>query len=126
MSINPKPLPAASSEPILHCPNCRQEIRLTESLAGPLLEQTRTRYETLLAEKDSEIERKADTLRHEREEVARSRAGIEDEIARRLAVERPDVVASEARKARAVASAELAAKEQEAIELRTALAFNNE
>lgn len=30
-------------EPTLHCPNCNHEIRLTESLAAPLLEQTRRR-----------------------------------------------------------------------------------
>jgi hypothetical protein len=31
----------ASHEPTLHCPNCNHEIRLTESLAAPLLAETR-------------------------------------------------------------------------------------
>ena len=46
-------------EPTLHCPNCNHEIRLTESLAAPLLAETRQRFQEQLASKDAEIVRKA-------------------------------------------------------------------
>jgi hypothetical protein len=37
------------TEPTLTCPTCRTEIKLTESLAAPLIEVTRRRYEDQLA-----------------------------------------------------------------------------
>jgi hypothetical protein len=39
----------AAHEPTLHCPNCNHEIKLTESLAAPLLEETRQRFNEQLA-----------------------------------------------------------------------------
>ena len=35
-------------EPVIICPNCKKEIRLTESLAAPLVEATRRQYEQKL------------------------------------------------------------------------------
>lgn len=63
----------ASPEPTLHCPNCNHEIRLTESLAAPLLAETRQRFQEQLASKDAEIERKTDALRLEREQLVKDR-----------------------------------------------------
>jgi hypothetical protein len=37
------------TEPTLTCPSCSTEIKLTESLAAPLIADTRGRYETQLA-----------------------------------------------------------------------------
>ena len=36
-------------EPVIACPHCHKEIKLTESLAAPLVEATRREYETRLA-----------------------------------------------------------------------------
>jgi hypothetical protein len=36
-------------EPVIVCPHCKKEIRLTESLAAPLVEATRRQYEQKLA-----------------------------------------------------------------------------
>jgi len=33
------------TEPTITCPNCKIEIKLTESLAAPLLESTRKQFE---------------------------------------------------------------------------------
>jgi hypothetical protein len=38
-------------EPVIVCPHCKKEIRLTESLAAPLVETTRRQYEEKLADK---------------------------------------------------------------------------
>jgi hypothetical protein len=38
----------AAHEPTLHCPNCNREIRLTESLAAPLIAETRRHFRTNL------------------------------------------------------------------------------
>jgi hypothetical protein len=42
------------TEPTITCPSCKTEIRLTESLAAPLLEATRKQFEQQLAQKDSD------------------------------------------------------------------------
>ncbi|MDI4237761.1 DUF2130 domain-containing protein [Bradyrhizobium sp. Arg237L] len=112
-------------EPTLQCPHCRNEIKLTESLAAPLLEETRRRFQEQLANKDAEVARKTEALREEGEQLARAREQIEDQIAKRLSAERSLLVAVETKKAREAAAAELRAKEVEASELRQSLAANN-
>ncbi len=115
----------AAHEPTVQCPHCRNEIKLTESLAAPLLEETRRRFQEQLASKDAEVARKAEALREEREQLARAREQIEDQVAKRVSAERVVLVAAEAKKAREAAAAELHAKEAEASELRQNLAANN-
>ncbi|MCP3475869.1 hypothetical protein NLM33_37110 [Bradyrhizobium sp. CCGUVB1N3] len=53
----------ATHEPTLHCPNCNHEIKLTESLAAPLIEETRRRFQEQLANKDAEVAKKTEVLR---------------------------------------------------------------
>jgi hypothetical protein len=43
------------TEPTLTCPTCRTKIKLTESLAAPLLEDTRKQYEDHIARKEAEV-----------------------------------------------------------------------
>lgn len=120
-----KAIAASSREPTLHCPNCNHEIRLTESLAAPLLEETRRHFQEQMAQKDAEVALKTDALRKDKEEVARARGQIEDQVTQRLAAERDQLSATEAKKARQAAAAELRAKEAEAAELRMMLEANN-
>lgn len=115
----------AGHEPILHCPNCNHEIRLTESLAAPLIEETRRRFQEQLANKDAEVVRKIEALRQEREQLAKAREQIEDQVTRRLATERDQIVVAEAKKAREAAAADLQSKVAEADELRRILETNN-
>lgn len=115
----------ASHEATLQCPNCNHEIRLTESLAAPLLAETRQRFQQQLASKDAEMERKTEALRLEREQIAKDREQIEDHVAKRLTAERAQLVAAESKKAREAAATELQAKEAEAAELRANLLTNN-
>lgn len=51
------------SEPTIICPNCKTEIKLTESLAAPLLESTRREYEKRLAQKNLEVTQRETSLR---------------------------------------------------------------
>ena len=66
----------AAHEPTLRCPSCNHEIRLTESLAAPLLAETRQRFQEQLAMKDAEVSRKTEALRLEREQLARDREQV--------------------------------------------------
>lgn len=40
------------NEPTITCPSCKSDIKLTESLAGPLVEQTRLAFAEQLVAKD--------------------------------------------------------------------------
>jgi hypothetical protein len=108
------------------CPNCSYEIRLTESLAAPLLAQSRRDFQKQLAAKDAEMTRKTEALREEQEALAFAREQIEDQVTQRLSAERAQLVAAESRKAQEAAAAVLKAKVDEAAELRTALGVNNQ
>ena len=112
-------------EPILHCPNCNHEIKLTESLAAPLLEETRRRFQEQLAQKDAEVARQTDALRREQKELVFAREQIEEQVAQRLEAERIQLVAAEAKKAKEAVATELQAKAAEAAELRRALEANS-
>jgi len=112
-------------EPTFRCPNCDHEIRLTESLAAPLLEETRQRFQEQLANKDAEVARRSEDLRREREQLSKDRESLDDQVRQRLATERNYLIAAEAKKARDAAAAELEAKANETAELRHVLEANS-
>jgi hypothetical protein len=83
-------------EPTIICPKCSHEIKLTESLAAPLVAATRMQFERRLAQKD-------------------------EELTAQLAVERARLAAQESRKAKLAGAAELEAKARELAELHEVL-----
>lgn len=123
--MNLKTASPVANDPVLHCPNCNHPIRLTESLAAPLIEETRKRFQKQLAEKDTEVGQKLDLLRRERDDLAKARQEIDEQVRQRLESERAAIASAEAKKARAAAAAELKAKDEEAAELRRALEIND-
>jgi len=110
------------SEPTIVCPQCKTEIKLTESLAAPLIESTRRDYEKQLALKDTAIAKKEESL-HEREEaVLRAKHTIDDQVAEKLSVERAKVVTEESRKAKLALQTDIDQKTRELAELQGVLA----
>jgi hypothetical protein len=89
------------ADPTITCPECKREIRLTESLAAPLLEATRRQFESQIVQKDQEY-------------------------AQREAALRQSVAADEAKKARVALATELQQKHTELAELQDLLRQNNE
>ncbi|WP_441252091.1 DUF2130 domain-containing protein [Tardiphaga sp. 71_E8_N1_1] len=114
------------SEPQIVCPNCSHEIKLTESLAAPLIEATRKQFTVQLEAKDAAIAKEKEALRAQQEQLARDRENVEDLVAARLTAERSQIVAAETRKAREAAAAELLTKTNEVSELQQVLTANNE
>ncbi len=53
----------SATEPTIICPKCKTEIKLTESLAAPLVESIRRDYEERLARKDADMAKRATALR---------------------------------------------------------------
>jgi hypothetical protein len=113
------------TEPTITCPHCRTEIRLTESLAAPLVAATRHEYEQQLARKDADVAQREQTLQAREKQLATARLNIEAEVtnqvAKQLDAERTQVIAEESRKAKLASAAELTAKAREVNELQEVL-----
>ncbi len=113
------------TEPTIICPNCKTEIKLTESLAAPLLASTRQLFEKQLAQKDSDIAQRENVLRDKEKALTDAKrdldAQVADQVAGQLKTERARVAAEEAKKARAAAANELEAKARELLELQDVL-----
>ena len=83
-------------EPTIICPECKNEIKLTDSLAAPLIEATRREYEQRLTQKDAQV-------------------------AERLQQERTKIVAEETKKAKLVMATDLDQKAKEITDLKDVL-----
>src|SRR5687768_3158483 len=117
-------------EPTITCPKCSAEIRLTESLAAPLIAATRNQFEQQLLQKDDEIIRREQGIREKEKEISEAKRTLEDRIAEQVAaqlnVERARVIAEESRKAKLANAAELDSKMRELAELQEVLKSREE
>ena len=104
-------------EPSIVCPNCRTEIKLTETLAAPLIEAVRRESDQKLRLKEAEIAKRESSIRVQQAAMKEAKEAIEAEVADRLKAERKKLVDEEARKARAAVSADLHLKDQQFEEL---------
>jgi hypothetical protein len=104
----------AMTEPTITCPNCKTVIRLTESLAAPLIAATRQQYEQQLLQKDEEVAKREQGIREKEKQVAEAKRTLDeqiaDQVAAQLKTERARVMAEEAKKAKLASAAELDAK----------------
>ena len=108
-------------EPVIECPHCHKEIKLTESLAAPLVEATRQEFELKLAEKDLGIARREAELRAGEQSVATARQQIDAQIEEGIRRERQTIAGEEASKARRLVSDELEGKARKLAELQEIL-----
>ena len=109
------------SEPTIICPNCKTEIKLTESLAAPLIESTRRDYEKRLALKDTDIAKKEESLREREETVSRAKQTIDDQVAEKVLLERAKIVTEESKKAKLALQTDIDQKTRELAELQEVL-----
>lgn len=118
------------TEPTITCPNCKTEIKLTESLAAPLIESTRRQFEQRLAQKDSEIIQREQTMREKEKQLAEDKRRLEDQVADQVAeqlkAERARVIAEESKKAKLASATELENKARELTELQEVLKSRDE
>ncbi|MBX9916028.1 MAG: DUF2130 domain-containing protein [Nitrosomonas sp.] len=113
------------SEPIIHCPNCATEIKLTESLAAPLIQATRQEYESKLAQKEADVSKREATLKAQQKSLEDAQKNIDEQVASKLKAERALIAADEARKARLAIATDLDAKSKELAELQEILQQRN-
>lgn len=113
------------TELTITCPKCKADIPLTESLAAPLLEVTRQKYELQLSAKDEAIAKREQGIREKEREIADAKrtldAQVTDQVTQQLKSERTRVAAEEAKKAKLATAAELDAKTRELSDLQAVL-----
>lgn len=105
------------TEPVIQCPSCHAEIKLTESLAAPILDATRKKYEQALAAKEGQVAEREALMRAKEAEIAKARESIEEQVAEKVKREREAITVAEAKKAKLHAAAELEQKAKEVSEL---------
>lgn len=118
------------TEPTITCPNCKTEIRLTESLAAPLIAATRKQFEERLSQKDAEVAKREESIREKEKQITEAKrnldAQIADQVATQLKAERAQVIAEESKKAKLANAAEIEAKARELAELQEVLKVRDE
>lgn len=117
------------TEPTITCPNCKTEIRLTESLAAPLIAATRKQFEQQLSQKDAEIALREQGIRDQEKAIVEAKrtldAQVADQVAAQLKSERARVIEEESKKAKQAAATELDNKARELVELQEVLKVRN-
>ena len=90
------------AEPTITCPNCKTEIRLTESLAAPLIAATRKQFEDQLSQKDAEVAEREEGIREKEKQILEAKRNLDDQVADQVATqlkaERVQVIAEESKK----------------------------
>jgi hypothetical protein len=113
-------------EPTITCPKCKTEIKLTESLAAPLIEATRRDFEKQLSQKDADMATREITLREKEKALLKEKASIEDQVAEKIRQERTKIVAEEAKKAKLALASDIEQKSKELRDLQDILKQRDE
>jgi len=100
------------TEPTIICPNCKTEIRLTESLAAPLVEATRKRFEQQIAQIEAEVGKREAALREEKAAIAAAQASIDEVVATKLRIGQTAIAADEAKKAKLAFESDLSSRDR--------------
>ena len=114
------------AEPTIICPKCKTQIKLTESLAAPLVEATRKEYEQQLAEKDDAIARKEKALHRKEDALAKEHEAIEATLEERLKAEGARIAKEEQKKAKLALATDLEEKDRAVSELQETLKKRDE
>ena len=113
------------AEPTVVCPQCRTEIKLTESLAAPLLESVRHDYEQRLSQKDADIVKREQALTERAQSLEKAKQTLDQQVAHKVQQERTRISAEESQKARLALGNDLEQKGKEIESLQAILKQNN-
>ena len=108
-------------EPTIICPKCKNEIKLNESLAAPLIETTRREYEKRLSQKDLDMAGREKAIREQQDALVKAKETLDAQVAEKLQQERAKIVTEEAKKAKLAVTNDLNQKTKEVAELQEVL-----
>ena len=101
------------AEPTVICPQCKTEIKLTESLAAPLLDSIRRDYEQRLSQKDADMGKREAALRAQTATLEKAKENLDQQVAQKLQQERVKIAAEEEKKAKLALGNDLDQKSKE-------------
>lgn len=101
------------SEPVVKCPHCSGEIKLTETLAAPLLIAERQRVERERKEREAALARREAAVEEKLAAAERAKADIDAQIEARVTARMEAISREEAKKAREEIAAQLRAMQEE-------------
>lgn len=110
------------NDPTFNCPHCGGTIKLTETLAAPLLDAARKRFDEDSRARDAALAKREAAIRDAQAGVEKARADVDAMVASRLVAERETIARDEARKAAEGASRQVEALRQESARKDAALA----
>jgi hypothetical protein len=108
-------------EPTITCPRCETEIKLTESLAAPIVESTRRQYEERIAAREADMRRREADLGERQAAVVRAQESLSAQVEARVRAETERIAVEEARKARQTLGVDLEQRVKEVAELQEVL-----
>ena len=113
------------TEAAITCPNCKTEIRLTESLAAPLIETTRRQFQQQLAQKDDEITKREQGILEKERQLTTAKNKLDEQVAQQvedqLKIDRAKITIEESRKSKQAFSNDLEQRSREVAELQAIL-----
>jgi hypothetical protein len=109
------------ADPTITCPNCQREIKLTESLAAPLVEATRRDFNQRLDCVKAEMAEREAALRTREEQLAKAREGINAQVEDKLKCARAQIEADAAARAKRALAGDIEQKAKEIADLQDVL-----
>jgi hypothetical protein len=109
------------ADPTITCPNCQREIKLTESLAAPLIEATRRDFTQRLDCVKAEMAERESAVRIREEQLAKAREGINAQVEDKLKCARAQIEADAAARAKRALAGDIEQKAKEIAELQDVL-----
>lgn len=108
-------------DPVISCPRCHSEVRLTESLAAPLIASVKREFENRLALQSADVARREQAMKEREAGLLKERESLDQLVGEKLNAERAKIAADEARKAQRALGADLETRGKEIVELQALL-----
>ncbi len=74
-------------DPIITCPHCKGEVKLTEAMAAPLVEATRRQFQKQIEAKDATIAAREAAMEKREQELEAARQSVDSQVETKLAVD---------------------------------------
>ncbi len=95
------------AEPTIVCPKCSHDIKLTESLAAPLLTAAKEEFEKKISEKELEISKRENSIKDQEKILKEAKSQIDEEVRKKLESARAEIAKEELIKAKRLAESDL-------------------
>lgn len=113
------------NDPQIICPKCRTSIKLTETLAAPLVARAQKQFELKQKQRQTELTRGETVLRRSQLALRKAQTDIDAEIQARIQAERGSIVEVEAKKAKLALAADIKRRDRQLLELQSDLRAKN-